>query len=116
MQPLPKDTRSVEELLVRLGPSDCVVAPCFKLEFAEVYRPPAMKIPAGGGFTAYDYSENRSTPFSFKESTLALEPPPIAISNVEAEEPLRGSLPPSAPLKALDKARKKLTYEKYGTL
>ena len=77
-----------------------------------------MKIPEGTGFTAYDYADNRTTPFAFRDAAgnvLGLEqsPPEIDASNPEAEEPLKGSVPSSAPLKALEKARKKVQYEQY---
>ena len=96
----------------------CIVVLYMQMEFAAVHRKPPMKIPEGAGFTAYDYSENRSTPFAFRDAAsnvlgLQADPPDIDVANPEAEEPLRGSLSLTAPVKALAKARKKLTWERY---
>ena len=112
--PLPDDLRDPEEILQRFESADEKYAPCFKFDFAVVLRPPLLKIPDGSTFTAYDYTENRKTPFAFRAlGDVALDPPDIVVSNPDADEPVRGALSPHAPLKALEKARKKLTFEAY---
>lgn len=92
----------------------CKFQPCYAIEFNKISRPPLLKIPEGANITMYDYTENRTVPFTFKTpAALDVDPPPIRLHNPEADEPVRGSLSDAAPRKAMEKARKALKFQNY---